>query len=942
MTKLRSTVSTALTPGVLAEPLSVEGVDDNDAEGYVPLDILNSGTRIVIPLWADPGPNDQLWVLWLQSGVETRIVDRTYPAIVVDPFIYEPLTPAQMSLDGEAFVSYRVWKRGGGNFDDSPSRKLTIDHAPLLVLAEPSFPHSTLWGYLNNKTEPPLIVGVTVRIPPAIGIALPGDRNEVYWTGYRSLNGSGDPVQGTQGVWSRILSSDDVNNGYELVVPFEIYVRPLIDNDSALVFCRLYRGGRLVAMSKKGLVRIDRVTPGESGPTGLSTKSMNEGVTEMRAKLQPPKARANAVSTGIVTVDAAINDKLADDSIPVSVLDSGLLIFTATNLADPQDGDELEIYYTVVGGTEQKVPGYFDMELIAGRPDPFEMEVDASLFPEAPTPADPTRYEVRYELYKGGGGNKDDSTIVEFAIDRTAPFEVKVPARLKNKPTPDVTMTNRPAGPGYVLDEAWITTNPKMLCTVPVGYPLRRLDDVLSYYLSSGTTVLKVFEGTVDATGSFDVDSAELRNLPNLTRVSHAYEWKDLPGNLSARSDARPLFDLRLAQDPELLEPKVPKTDPNRTVPLYLDDFVTGSAPVLAIVEQPLHGLSTDEIELFIEDASDSLVFESFGKKPLGTANVEFTLDYVKLARLFDDSTQPKEVKVWYEHTRVGSTPLDSPVIYIFLNFVYAGPGNPDLPDLINPDLQLVTVKGASNTSNIITPGDRNSPGTISVPVWFGLPDLVGGEQVDFYINGTLVDTFLPFGGESELVGNVTAAFIKALPTATVKAYWTIKYVGSNNNIIKSPEQDVVVNAQKIDLLPPTIRMRTRDEISCFAMDNPVTAWTMAMGIPKDATNLPPGKNITVHFVGVTDITGTAEVPGTADSQPYVIKAADQVDIAQVGTADKFKLNQPFRGAIAFGKYWYETDINGTQSSEVVIKLFDIINTSFEYCDRMDAPAPTP
>ncbi|WP_417695194.1 hypothetical protein [Pseudomonas sp.] len=939
MEELRSIVSTARTPEVLAAPLSVDGVADNDPEGYVPLDILNSGTRIVIPLWADPGPNDQLWVLWLQNGVETKIVDRPFPTTVVDPFIYEPLTPAQMSLDGEAFVFYRVWKRGGGNSDDSPLRKLTIDHSPLLVLEEPRFPHVTLWGYLNNQTVPPLTDGVTVMLPPAVGVALPGDRHEVYWTGYRTLNGSGDPVQGTQGTWSKILTVDDINNGYTLVVPFEVYVRPLIDNDSAIVFSRLYRGARLIAQSKKGLVKIDRVTPGESGPTGLNAQSVNEGVTEMRAKLQPPKMRPNVTRSGVVTVDAGINDKLADDSIPISVLDAGKLVFTATNLADPQDGDELEIFYTVVGGTEQQVPGFFDMELVAGRPDPFEMEVDASLFPEAQTPAEPTRYEVRYVLYKAGGGNTDDSTIVEFAIDRTAPFEVKVPARQKRKPTPDVTLTNRPAGPDFIVNEAWITANPKMLCTVPVNYPLRRLDDVLSYYLYSGATVLKVFEATVDATGAFEVDSAELRNLPNLTRVSHAYEWKDLPGNLSARTDPKPLFDLRLAQDPELLEPKVPKTDPNRTVPLYLDDFVAGSADVLAVVEQPLHGIDTDEVELFVEDASNPLIFESFGKKPLGTADVEFTLDYVKLARVFDDSTSPKEVKVWYEHTRPGSTSLDSPVIYIFLDFVYAGPDNPDLPDLINTDLPLVTVKGASNTPNVITPGDRNSAGNISVPVWFGLPDVVGGEQVDFYIDGTLVDTFLPFGGETTFVGTVTAAFIKALPTATVKAYWTIKYVGSNNNIIKSLEQDVVVNAQQIDLPPPTIRMRSRDEISCYAMDNATTAWTMAMGIPKD-TNLPPGKNITVHFVGVTDITGATEVPGTADSQPYVIKAPELVDVAQVGTADKFKLNQPVRGAIAFGKYWYETDINGTQSSVVVIKPFDIINTSFEYCDRMDAPAP--
>lgn len=939
MANLQTLFLESISIGLLAAPLRVEGVDDSDFNGHVPLDLLQKGTRIIIPLWADPGLKDELWVMWRQNGVETRIFFEIYDPPASDPFIYIPLTPRQMSISGEAFIYYKIWKRGGGNPDDSPERKLTIDHTPLLVLDEPRFPNATLWGYLNNKTFPPLLQGVTVIVPPTINVALPGYRAEVQWQGYDSLNGSGPPVAGTFGSWNKTLSQTDISNGYTLIIPFDPHVRLLVDNDSALVDWRLFRGDRLIGESKKGLVKIDRVTPGESWPSGLGVSSLNvAGDKKMTARVKPLVFRINATRSGIQTVDAAVKDKLADDSIPLSVLDSGTITFTANNFSDPQDGDEIDVMYGKVGTTLKRLDRTYDLGPAAGRVYPVPIEVPSNLFPEEPTPAEPTRYEVRFELFKAGGGNADDSNPVEFVIDRTALFEVKIPARRKSPPAPAVTISNLPAAPARIADEAWMTANPKLLCTVPVAHALRRLDDILRYFLISGTTVLNVFEGAVPATGSFEVDSAVLRNLPNLTRISHRYEWEDLPGNLSALSAAAPIFDLRLAQDPDLQAPEVPKTDPDQSVHIYLDDMVAND--VFAVVKQPLHGIPTDDIKLIVEDAADPTKFVDFGTQELGTTDVSFQLTYaLKLETIFGDSTEPKEVKVWYEHIRDGKT-IDSPATFIYLAFQHAGPGNPDLPDLTNPDLALVTVTGASGTDNTILPGDRDKPGKATVPIWFGLPDILGGEQIDFYIDGKLAGTFLPFGGETAFEAIIDAGFIAALPTGPVEAYWTIKFVGSDKNIIKSLPQTVTINARKIDLLKPTIRVRTRDEIACFAMDNATTNWTLAMTIPKDPVNLPPNKNITVFFEAFSDPAGNTAIAGTRDSQPYTIKAAGTVDIAQVGTAAKFKLAQPVQGAVAFGKYWYETDIGGTQTSEPVIKPFDIINTSFEYCDRLKAPAP--
>lgn len=251
---------------VLAKPLSVEGINDNDLEGHVPREILQRGTRIVIPYWNIPSPNDELWIIWFQDGLEVRLYTEFYPVPLTVDFLYFDLTPQHLAKDGVAYVYYQVWKGAGGNDDPSPPRKLTIDHTPLIILAEPTFPHANLWGYLNNNTVPPLTSGATVAIPSLTNIALPGDLVKIQWQGYSSLNGSGPPVSQTYGTWERTLQAPDISAGFDVVVPFQPNISPLIDMDSALVVYQLFQAGRLVGESRKGLVKIDRVTPGESNP----------------------------------------------------------------------------------------------------------------------------------------------------------------------------------------------------------------------------------------------------------------------------------------------------------------------------------------------------------------------------------------------------------------------------------------------------------------------------------------------------------------------------------------------------------------------------------------------------------------------------------------------------------------------------------------------------
>lgn len=941
--------ATARSIGILASPLSVEGIDDSDLDGYVPRNILLNGTRIIIPYWPDPQPMDELWVDLNQGDTVTRLHEGFYSP-PQSTYLYVALTPADLAIDGVAFLSYQVWKAGGGNSDPSPERKLTIDHTPTVVLDEPTFPYATIWGYLNNNTVPPLLSGATVLIPTAKGPAQVGDKAKLYWQGYSSLNGSGPPVSDTYGDWEITLEPKHMTGHWLHVVPFEPNVRPLIDNDSAITYWQLFKGGRLFGESQKALVKIDRLTPGKSGPFGLST----QGDGKMAIKILPRTPRPD--SNGVKNVDPLAEiamDTLADGLIAKSVLDAGDLIVRFTRPPEEFDRDEIEFDFNVKGQSPVRWDNKFVLGDIADRPPGFiELKVPAILFPELSTPAGPTTYEIKFELFKDAGGVNEPSNVLEFVIDKTPPFGSKRSDSNGNTvvtlavPTPTPVFVNPPSDAQRTVNEAWLAVpaNANLNFTVNVGYPLRRLDDNLHAWLISGTQRVEVWNAAVPATGAFTIANTVLRPFPN-GRLKIQYQWTDLPGNESLLSASSDVLTLALAQPPISTKgPLVPKTDPDYTTALYLDDF---AGNITAIVESAFitNAEPGDNIFITIEDATDATNSVSLTAQPwVANTNLTFNLTYADLSKIFNDADQPKMANIWYEIVRTGIPNAESPVQLITLAFDYAGPSNPDLPDLTNPDMVLPVVTGFSNTPNDLRPGDRNSPGKFKVTLALGQPPITPAEVAKCYLNGQLIDEFNPFADVDEFEVAIPADIISRLPIGSVNAYWTIQKAGVDKNVINSRNQSVAVAGAAIPLPPPTIRIRNpavRDYIECYGMISPTSSMVLGLQIAKDPL-LPPGQTIQAHFAAYSDPLGANLIPGTEDSQNYVIKAANVPDVAPVGSPAIFKLAQPARGAIAYGKYWYTTDINGQQSSVPVIKRIDNISNSFNYCDLTPAPAPAP
>jgi hypothetical protein len=261
--------------GIFAVPLTVDGVDRNDPEGRVPYLLLLNGTIARVPRWENfttvSSRSDRLIVTWEQDGISTVIFDRSYPGPITQLEFEIPLTPQRLGTDGVALLYYMV-KDADENPDPATAPvKLTIDHRqiPVPSLNSVEFPHATLWGYLICSTQPALNTGVTVRVPPQ-NIGGSGDVCKLKWQGYRGLNGKNkggtNIVDEAVAEIVHILSRDDLEHGFDKVVPFRPGIKPLVDNDSAEVVIEFYREGRLIAKSAAAVVKIDRKIAGEPLP----------------------------------------------------------------------------------------------------------------------------------------------------------------------------------------------------------------------------------------------------------------------------------------------------------------------------------------------------------------------------------------------------------------------------------------------------------------------------------------------------------------------------------------------------------------------------------------------------------------------------------------------------------------------------------------------------
>lgn len=246
---------------------------DIDPEGYIPFPLLLTGIDVVVSLWdepaKDPEERDILTVRFEQPGQLPVKIENTYTPADMKPEFIIRIGPEHLKNDGAGELWYELLNTAD-NSSESYRRQLTIDHTPIPNDLPPAkFSHVDGWGYLNCQTVPPLWDGVTVKIPALPGFRV-GDRCEVLWRGYSSLNASGAEISKARKRVNRPgLSDQDIREGFTLVIePYDVHIKPMVNDASAMVGYRIYRGTRLVGGSQAAVAKIDRIISGNELPCG--------------------------------------------------------------------------------------------------------------------------------------------------------------------------------------------------------------------------------------------------------------------------------------------------------------------------------------------------------------------------------------------------------------------------------------------------------------------------------------------------------------------------------------------------------------------------------------------------------------------------------------------------------------------------------------------------
>ncbi|MHB2248081.1 hypothetical protein [Pseudomonas fitomaticsae] len=251
---------------VSADPISTldyapPGVVEVDAN-WVILDIAHqNGLTVIVPRWDSPSPDGLPNELYLYLN-GTEVFHATYISPLTQPEFRPVIDPKYFSIDGAYRLTYETVTTGNHAYSDP--RDLTVRRLPVVLLPEPLFTAANLWGYLNCLTIPPIWELVIVRIPLPTKISWEvDDELHLLWTGYKTLNGSGTALFSHTVI--RKLTAQDVIGDYEFrITDFKNFIEPLEDGASVLAVYSIYHKGSLIAKSVPGLVKVDRVIPGES------------------------------------------------------------------------------------------------------------------------------------------------------------------------------------------------------------------------------------------------------------------------------------------------------------------------------------------------------------------------------------------------------------------------------------------------------------------------------------------------------------------------------------------------------------------------------------------------------------------------------------------------------------------------------------------------------
>jgi hypothetical protein len=572
--------------------------------------------------------------------------------------------------------------------------------------------------------------------------------------------------------------------------------------------------------------------------------------------------------------------------------------------------------------------------------------------------------------------NPDTSSPLEALVDLTAPWQSQPGRGNGTGPRPPL-LTLGGTVPAEIND-AWLNDSANtggLDLTIPTGFTKFEAGlDSVKFYISRHTTFAlmqgedEAFSGALVAGGIINVTLDFLRALPEGTYY-YSYNLTDLPGNISNNAAITSMFRRVVAPAPVLDVPHIPVTDGN--TPITLTTVAPPSKTIMEIsYTAASNWLPGDRIIPFImSDTSGGPIPLSEQAVPApGTAGtLRFPVDYDTWASVFGDPNGAEEVEFeyWYELERTTITPNPtSQSAFGVLDLSYAGPEQPNLPELENPNIAPVVVQGVGTPApapNTLTPAQSGFDATMNWPLWTeAARPITGREVVTFYYQGKQVGTPIPVRiGDTRVTTTLPWETIRTEGNGTGanarKAYITIGYPGSPTVMSQMPPTDVQVTAIVINLPVPqlvissyrtstgsTIAERIATSINCPSFNHPVVAngpmppyQTRRLRIRiRPDSNIPAGATVNLEFEGRTsNAVGAPAIPGTLITRSGPMPASGNLEFF-LTEYDQIKIIQlppvgNSRPATRYARIAYT--VNGvTAESTVPVAL---LNSSLVYCE---------
>ncbi|UZE09245.1 hypothetical protein [Pseudomonas sp. B21-053] len=950
---------------------TVIGVDENDPEGYIPLELLQSGIEVRVPIWpmpALPGQTDTLTVWLRRNGVVVFTSTTRHLGPITELEFLIPIGPQYLINDGVVEVLYET-RNHFGNPHPSLPRKLTIDHIPIPQdLPGVTFPKATLHGYFNCNTVPPIWMGIEVKVPSLPSFCRVGDTCRVEWNGYLGLVGKEPAIAGTyKRIDKQLLSDQEIRNGFSVTVePYVPHIEPMRADASAFANYSLYRTGRKIGASIRVLVKIDRKISGGGfcGPSvalndvtsipRITPCCWREGVTStsgaisMNAKVENPgvNKQVSLQGSGALLFPAVIpaqNLPGGDLRIPVAALGAALR-YLIPQPADEYDRDRLDVFLRLKGNPT-RIPLLSGHQLgpVASRIWPLPLDIPLSQLTERQTPETPTQYELVYILY-ANGVNPQPEQVTEYHIDRTKPYQSKTPPTDFSPPAASFPVD---LPPGRDIDDAYLGANPTgIVITIPRAAANAEATDVCNIYWGNpadpafASPVLRdVPVPLVDGKITLLVEIFE-RSAEGLNTLQ--YEVRDLAGNLSRRSrpDQR---NVRRLAPPVPLPPVVPLADGTNGDTLI--DVADCKQGVTIEVPVPLPNAPSDTIIAYWQGTAVALE-ERVGTNTVLVFNVDYAI--IKAAYGSTDGVVPTTVS--YNMFRGSGAPIATEDTDIGVDIFQPGPPNPDEPDPINRDLELPRLVSSQGVNNKLDDNDFGKDADIFIQLYAAPPTESAQSITVFYDDVELSPPYLLRPGEegTEIKAvTVPWAVIERKPNGIAKIKWRLSQV-LGNNPVWSEDQDVDVNITKIDLPAPQVQGLLFDSISCPTLNFMPASdpnW------PGDGTNrrnlkviipnspsLLDGRMLILVWEGFTDEFGTVPIPWTRATKNIPIVGTVPPTGIETDIGDYFVNFKPVSNG--FGKLTYTVSAVLPESDPAIHFVF-LVDNNRDYCEVAN-PIPGP